>query len=171
MKEWVVLVDDEGNNTGVSEKLSAHLEGKLHRAFSIFIFNNKGELLLQKRAFNKYHSGGLLSNTCCSHPKPNEPLADAAHRRLREEMGFDCEITERFNFTYYIQLKHGLFENEYDHVFVGEFNGEPQPNHEEVSHWKWITPEALKDELKEQPDQYTYWLNIIIDKVLLVFKE
>ncbi len=126
--EEVILVDENDNELGKEEKLKAHKEGKLHRCFSILIFNSKEELLIQKRAKNKYHSGGLWANTCCSHPKPGEDTEIAAHRRLKEEFGFDCELKQLFNFTYKKTFDNGLTENEFDHVFIGITNSEPIPN-------------------------------------------
>jgi len=125
-KELVVLVDENDNEIGVEEKINAHRKGLLHRAFSIFVFNSKNELLLQKRAADKYHSGGLWSNTCCSHPRPGENLKDAAHRRLQEEMGFDCSLREVFSFLYKKSFDNGLTEHELDHVFFGKFDGIPK---------------------------------------------
>lgn len=162
----VILVDEKDNVIGTEEKMKTHQEGKLHRAFSIFVFNSKGELLLQKRAKSKYHSGGLWTNTCCSHPRPEEHIEKAVHRRLKEEMGFDCELKEIFSFTYKAKLDNNLFEHEYDHVFIGNFDGEPNPNPEEVDDWKWVDLEELKKDIRENPDSYTYWLKISIDKII-----
>lgn len=166
MEEKVILVDQKDREIGIEEKIKAHKDGKLHRAFSIFIFNNKGELLLQKRVKNKYHSGGLWTNTCCSHPKPGESLKHAAHRRLMEEMGFDCEIKEIFSFIYKVRFENGLIENEYDHVFVGIFDGKPKPNPNEVEEWKWVGLEELKMDIKKNPEKYTYWLRIALDRIV-----
>jgi len=162
----VILVDENDNVIGTGEKIKTHQEGKLHRAFSIFVFNSKGQLLLQRRAKSKYHSGGLWSNTCCSHPSPGESLEEAVHRRLKEEMGFDCELRGIFSFTYKVKFDDDLFENEYDHVFIGKFDGNPNPNPEEVDEWKWIDLEELKKGIRENPDNYTYWLKQSIDKVI-----
>ena len=166
MPEYILLVDENDNIIGKEEKIKTHQEGKLHRAFSIFVFNSKGELLLQKRGKSKYHSGGLWTNTCCSHQRDGETLEEAVHRRLKEEMGFDCELKEMFTFTYRIKFDNDLFENEYDHVFLGKFDGEPTPNSEEVDEWKWIDLEELKKGIRENPDNYTYWLKQSIDKVI-----
>ncbi len=165
-EERVILVDRNGHQVGTAEKLHAHRAGALHRAFSIFIFDLKGNLLLQRRARTKYHSGGLWSNTCCSHPRPNESLHEAAHRRLREEMGFDCALKVLFHFTYQVQLANDLFEHEYDHVFVGHYDGEPTPNPEEVDDWIWIDLEGLRKDIREHPDRYTYWLRCCVDQVI-----
>ena len=162
----VILVDENDNEIGAGEKIKTHKEGKLHRAFSIFVFNSKGELLLQRRAKSKYHSGGLWSNTCCSHPEVGESLEKTVHRRLKEEMGFDCELKEILSFTYRTKLDNGLIENEYDHVFVGNFDGEPSPDPEEVDEWKWIDVKELKKDIQENPNNYTYWLRVSIEKVI-----
>jgi len=166
----VILVDENDNEIGTEEKLKAHQEGKLHRAFSIFVLNSKGQLLLQKRAKSKYHSGGLWTNTCCSHPSPGETLEKAVHRRLKEEIGFDCELKEIFSFTYKANFDNGLIEHEYDHVFIGNFDGEPAPNPEEVDEWKWVDLEELKKDIQENPDSYSYWLKHSIDKVISYLK-
>ncbi len=157
--EKVILVNENDEEIGFEEKLKAHQNGgKLHRAFSIFVFNLKGEMLLQKRAKEKYHSSLLWTNACCSHPRPNEPLEAAAHRRLKEEMGFDCDLKEKFSFVYRVDFKNGISENEFDHVFVGKFNGAPSPDSKEVADWKWIDVEELKKDIKENPEKYSYWL-------------
>ncbi|MGQ0530652.1 MAG: isopentenyl-diphosphate Delta-isomerase [Panacagrimonas sp.] len=163
--EEVVLVDARGEPVGVAEKQRAHLDGALHRAFSIFVFNTRGELLMQQRAATKYHSGGLWTNTCCGHPRPGEALADAAHRRLREEMGFDCMLREAFHFTYHAQLDHDLIEHEFDHVFVGRCNARPTPNPQEVGAYVWMSIEALAADLAARPERYTYWLRACFDSL------
>jgi isopentenyl-diphosphate Delta-isomerase len=165
MKEYVILVDESDTEIGTAEKLQTHREGALHRAFSIFVFNPKDELLLQKRAKTKYHSGGLWSNTCCSHPRPAEPIHAAAHRRLMEEMGFGCDLEEIFSFTYRVQFADDLFEHEYDHVFVGTYDGEPAPNPAEVNAWKWMDLDVLRQDVRRYPDRYTYWLKLCVEKM------
>ena len=164
MSEMVVLVDENDREIGTEEKMEAHEEGRLHRAFSIFIFNSKGEMLLQRRAFGKYHSGGLWTNACCSHPKPNESVERAAHRRLREELGFDCKLTERFCFIYKARLDHGLIEHEFDHVLTGNHDGEIVPNGDEVSEILWITIDDLKSEMRRHPNDFTEWFKTGISK-------
>lgn len=159
----IILVDSRDRQTGTEEKLKAHKEGSLHRAFSIFIFNRKGELMLQRRAKGKYHSGGLWTNTCCSHPRAGENLEKAVHRRLKEEMGFDTALKELFSFTYKATFRNGLTEHELDHVFVGRFDGAPAPNPEEYDEWKWISLEQLKKDIAKDPDGYTYWLRACLD--------
>jgi isopentenyl-diphosphate delta-isomerase len=161
-KEEIILVDEKDNKIGIGEKLKVHQEGKLHRAFSIFIFNSKGEILLQKRARSKYHSAGLWSNACCSHPKPDETLKEATTRRLKEEMGIKCNLKEVFNFIYRVDLGN-LIEYEFDHIFVGELDGNPRPNRKEVEDWKWINLEKLKKDTKDNPEKYTYWFKMILD--------
>ncbi len=166
MKDCVVLVDRMGREIGTQEKIQAHLEGNLHSAFSIFIFNAVGELLLQRRARTKYHSAGLWTNTCCSHPRPGESYYNAARRRLNEEMGFDSELTGLFSFIYRIQLDNNLFEHELDQVFIGHYNGQPTPNPDEVDDWKWMNISALKQDVQEAPENYTYWFKLTLDRVV-----
>lgn len=162
--EELILVDAEDREIGVKEKLQAHLEGTLHRAFSIFIFDSQKRLLLQKRARTKYHSGGLWSNTACGHPRPGESTIGSAHRRLNEEMGFDCELRRAFGFLYRTELENRLVEHEYDHVFVGRFDGAPRPALAEVEAWRWIGIAKLRRELKEKPREYSYWLSEALNR-------
>ena len=171
MLEYVVLVDDNGNEVGIGEKLRTHEEGKLHRAFSVFVFNSNGELLLQRRARTKYHSGGLWTNTCCSHPRPGEPRDQAAYRRLKEEMGFGCELREIFSFIYRTRFDNNLFEHEYDHVFIGIHDGDPTPNSEEVESWRWMALDVLKWDVQENSEAYTYWFKTSIDRVITTYQE
>lgn len=163
MLEQVILVDEHDRELGASEKLSAHTAGRLHRAFSIFIFNSEGQLLLQRRAKAKYHSGGLWSNTCCGHPRPDESTPAAARRRLREEMNFDCELSAVFEFLYRAELANELIEYEYDHVFAGVFDGAFVPEASEVEDWMWTTPGDLRRDLRERPEAYTYWLGVALE--------
>lgn len=171
MKEGVIIVNDRGESIGTMDKMAAHRAGALHRAFSVFIFNSKGQLLLQQRAFEKYHSGGLWTNTCCSHPRLGEKTMDAAHRRLQEEMGMDCEITELFQFSYRHEFENGLIENEYDHVFLGVSDEVPIVNPEEVATFRYIDLDALLLELFEQPDSYTPWFKICLEQVLEMYNQ
>jgi isopentenyl-diphosphate delta-isomerase len=164
MEEQVILVDDRDRPVGVAEKMQAHREGSLHRAFSIFVTNAKGELLLQRRARSKYHSGGLWTNTCCSHPRPQETTETAASRRLQEEMGFSCDLREIFSFTYRAELDNDLIEHEFDRVFVGEFNGEPILNPQEAEEWCWISIDRLSQDIQEHPERYTFWLKVCFEK-------
>lgn len=165
MKEYVVLVDNDDNSIGTAEKMDVHRNPKLHRAFSIFIVNSKGELLIQKRALNKYHCPGMWSNTCCSHPRPGEPLERAAHRRLREEMGFDTELFKIFSFIYKAEFDNGLTEEEYDHIFFGKWDGTPKINSEEVADYKWISGDFLMQDIKKNPGIYTAWFKIALEKI------
>ena len=164
MQEMIHLVDTEGKVTGAIEKLEAHQKGLLHEAFSIFVFNDKKELLLQRRAIEKYHSGGLWTNTCCSHPRSGEDLYTAVHRRMIEEMGFDIpEIKRVYAFIYNVPLDKGLTEHEYDHVFVGQYSGEIiSPNSEEVCDYKWISIDELKNDAELHLENYTEWIKIIL---------
>jgi len=159
----VILVNENNEAIGTEEKLKAHKEGRLHRAFSIFIFNSKGELLIQQRAKEKYHCGGIWANTCCSHPRHNETYEQAVHRRLKEEMDFDCELKKLFCFTYKAEFDNGLIENEYDCVFVGKFDGEPKPNPEEIMDYKWVSIEELNKDIKSSPEKYSVWLKIALE--------
>jgi len=164
--EYVVLVDDQDNAIGTMEKQQAHVEGLLHRAFSIFIFNSERKLLLQKRASSKYHCGGLWTNACCSHPRENENTLDAAIRRLEEEMGMQCSLKPIFTFMYKAEFDNGLTEHEFDHVFFGESNQTPKINTEEVEAYRYIAMEDLQQEVKEFPEKFTPWFIIALNRVL-----
>jgi len=166
MNDDVILVNEQDQVLGTMPKLQAHEEGKLHRAFSIFIFNASGALLLQQRAFGKYHSGGKWTNTCCSHPRPGEDTAEAAKRRLEEEMGMDCEMQYVFSFQYQAEVGSGLIEHEYDHVYFGLSEQIPNLNTEEVYAYKYIGMQDLKTDLQQNPDDYTAWLKIAFERVL-----
>jgi len=166
MQENIILVDENDNEIGSGEKLEVHKQGKLHRAFSIFVFNSKKKLMLQKRAIGKYHCGGLWTNTCCSHPRVGENLEESTHRRLKEEMGFDCGLQKVFSFLYKSEFDNGLIENELDHVFVGKWDGTPVVSSEEVSDWKWIEVEELRTDIKENPDNYTPWFKVALERVV-----
>ncbi|MFD1630186.1 isopentenyl-diphosphate Delta-isomerase [Pseudopedobacter beijingensis] len=166
MMEKVVLVDELDKEIGIMEKLAAHQQPTLHRAFSVCLFNEKGEMLLQRRADNKYHCAGLWTNTCCSHPRPGEEVKTAAKRRLLEEMGIeDVDLNKEFDFIYQATFDNGLFEHEFDHVFFGEFSGEPLINREEVEEWKYMSLEQIEEELNRYPEKYTPWFKIIIEKI------
>lgn len=158
----VVLVNQSDQPIGTMEKLEAHQKGLLHRAFSVFIFNDRNELLIQQRAPGKYHSGGLWTNTCCSHPTPGEALETAAVKRLQEEMGFSTELTNRFAFEYRVDLDNSLTEHEFDHVLTGRYNGEVLPNPEEVMDYRWMTIPALQEAIATAPEMYTSWFRIIL---------
>jgi len=159
--ERVILVDEADRELGAEEKLAAHRNGgRLHRAFSVFVFDDDGQLLLQRRADGKYHSAGLWSNTCCGHPRPGEEVTDAARRRLFEEMGFDCPLERRFSFEYKAELENGLTEHELDHVLVGRFAGNPNPDPSEVGAWRAVPPSEIESELAEDPEAYSAWFPI-----------
>lgn len=161
----VILVDQQDNPTGSCEKLEAHQKGLLHRAFSVFIFNKKGEMLLQQRAINKYHSGGLWTNACCSHPAEGEDTIAAAHRRLVEEMGFDTPVEKVFDFVYKADFDNGLTEYEFDHVFVGEYSGSISFNKEEVMDYCYKTVQAISLSLQSHPQKYTPWFHLAFPKI------
>lgn len=164
MSEYVVLVDEQDQDLDLMEKMEAHRQGLLHRAFSVFVLNGKDQLMLQKRALHKYHSGGLWTNTCCSHPRKGEKVEDAAHRRLMEEMGFDCPVQKAFHFIYKAKLDQGLTEHEFDHLFIGRYDEQPAINPEEVAEWKWMDVSAVKVDLENNPEKYTAWFKIIFDR-------
>ena len=161
----VILVDDSDVELGIMEKMQAHRDGVLHRAFSIFIFNSNGEMLIQQRADSKYHSPGLWTNACCSHPQPGEENADAAHRRLKEELGFDTSLTKVFSFTYFAEFDNGLKENEFDHVFLGNYDGQVIFNPMEVKDVRFMAVDKIKKELEEHPEDYTAWFRIAFPKL------
>lgn len=167
MKEFVILVNDKDEEIGFEEKLKAHELGLLHRAFSIFIFNDEGKMLLQRRAKSKYHSGGLWTNACCSHPRKGESVLAACHRRLQEEFGFDCPLKFLLSFTYHAHLDHDLQEHEFDHVYTGIYNGPiDHVNPEEIEEYRWIEPKVLLQEVRKDPESFTTWFRIIYEKVL-----
>ena len=159
----VILVDKNDNQVGLMPKLEAHQKGVLHRAFSVFIFNNKYELLLQKRASSKYHSGGLWTNTCCSHPREDEDILDAANRRLIEEMGIETSLRKVYEFTYKAELDNDLIEHEFDHVFYGVYNDDPSINTDEAEGFKWIDMDSLNEDIKTNGEIYTVWFKIAFE--------
>jgi isopentenyl-diphosphate delta-isomerase len=163
--EQVILVDEQDRAIGTCEKMEAHLQGHLHRAFSVFVFNARGRLLLQQRAQSKYHCGGLWTNTCCSHPRPGESVEDAAYRRLQEEMGFQTELTAAFTFTYRAELDKGLIEHEVDHVFTGIYEGEVIPNSEEAMDHSYMSVSDLEESLQRFPEKFTPWLKIAFPRI------
>jgi isopentenyl-diphosphate delta-isomerase len=166
----VILVDERDNAIGVMEKMEAHQRGLLHRAFSIFLFNGNGEMLLQRRALSKYHSPGLWTNTCCSHPMQGESLEMAAVRRLREEMGMACTMTKAFDFIYKAELDNDLIEHEFDHVFFGTTNQAPAINLDEVSDWKWMSIYDVYIDVQLNPARYTEWFKIALPEVMSQLK-
>ncbi|MEX2582486.1 MAG: isopentenyl-diphosphate Delta-isomerase [Gemmatimonadota bacterium] len=157
MEEEVVLVDVRDNQLGTAPKLQAHREGRLHRAISVFLFNPAGEMLLQRRAGGKYHSAGLWSNACCSHPRPGEQPHAAAIRRLQEEMGIAAPLDYAFSFVYKAELESGLWEHELDHVFVGTSTEIPSPDASEVGEWRWTSVDEVEAELEREPSSFTVW--------------
>jgi isopentenyl-diphosphate Delta-isomerase len=159
-REEVILVDEADRPLGTMEKMEAHQKALLHRAFSVFIFNSKGEMLLQQRAPQKYHSAGLWTNACCSHPRPGEDTRDAAVRRLREELGFTTDLEKIFDFTYKSELENGLTEFEFDHVFVGAYDEDVYPNEREVSNYCFQNLDEIRLGLQNRPDSYTSWFHI-----------
>lgn len=164
MQELVILVNENDEKVGLMEKIEAHEKALLHRAFSVFIINNKDEILLQQRALSKYHSPGLWTNTCCSHQRDGESNIEAGKRRLIEEMGMTAELKELFHFIYIAPFDNGLTEHELDHVMVGYSNENPQINPDEVQNFKWMTANQIKEDILNQPDLYTAWFKIIFDK-------
>ena len=165
MVENIIAVDKFDKEIGSIEKMEAHYKGILHRAFSILVFNSNNQLLLQKRSIKKYHSPGLWTNTCCSHPRYGENLQDAIYRRLKEEMGFTCELKEVFSFVYKVELEDNLFENEYDHVFFGIYDGEIVINKDEVDDFKWVDINEVKADIVNKPELYTYWFKCLFNRV------
>lgn len=159
-------MDEHDNPQGAMEKMKVHQLGLMHRAFSIFVFNTTGLLLMQKRATGKYHSAGLWTNTCCSHPSPGEDTAEAAHRRLKEEMGFETTLLKAFDFTYHSKFENGLIEHEYDHVFVGKYDGEVFPNANEVQDYTYLSLDAIVERMEITPSVFTPWFKIAIPKIM-----
>lgn len=164
--EQVVLVNELDQEIGLMEKMEAHEKALLHRAFSVFVFNEQGELLLQQRALSKYHSGGLWTNTCCSHPRPNETVVDAANRRLMEEMGFVTPLEKVLDFIYQAEFSNGLTEHEFDHVFIGHYNGAIAPDPNEVHAYEYRTMESIQASLDAKEGLFTAWFEIIFPKMM-----
>jgi len=162
--EKIILVDSNDRQIGLMEKIEAHQKGLLHRAFSIFVLNDKNELLLQQRAAQKYHSPLLWTNTCCSHQRAGETTIEAGNRRLIEEMGFSTPLKELFSFIYKAPFDNGLTEHEFDHVMIGYYNQNPIINTSEVENWKWLDIEEVRKKMIENPEEYTTWFKIIFDK-------
>lgn len=165
MSEFVVLVNKSDRKVGIEEKIEAHRKGKLHRAFSVFIFNLQGENLLQKRAASKYHSGGMWTNACDGHPRPLEEIDAAAHRRLVEELGFDCELKKIFTFVYKADLGNNLIEHEFDHVYFGLYDGEVKACPDEVEDFKWVGMTVLKRDMSLHPEKYSPWFKVAFKRL------
>ncbi len=163
-EEQVILVNEKDEKIGLMPKMEAHKKALLHRAFSVFIFNDKNELMLQQRALHKYHSPGLWTNTCCSHQRDGESTIDAGRRRLHEEMGFTTYLEETTSFIYKAPFDNGLTEHEFDHIIVGTYNETPFINEDEVASWKWMALDAVKKDIKKSPSLYSEWFKIIFDK-------
>ncbi len=164
IEEQVILVNQQDEPIGLMNKMEAHEKAVLHRAFSVFVLNNKNEVMLQQRAHHKYHSPLLWTNTCCSHQRASESNIEAGKRRLFEEMGFQTELKELFHFIYKAPFDNGLTEHELDHVMIGYYNEAPVVNPDEVESWKWMTIEAIKEDMIENPNVYTVWFKIIFDE-------
>jgi isopentenyl-diphosphate delta-isomerase len=164
IEEQVILVNENDEQIGLMPKLEAHEKALLHRAFSVFVFNDKNELMLQQRASHKYHSPELWTNTCCSHQRNGESNIEAGKRRLQEEMGFFTALEESISFIYKAPFDNGLTEHEYDHILIGKYNKEPKINNDEVSNWKWMSLDDVKADIKRHPKIYTEWFKIIFDK-------
>ena len=167
----VILVDDNDNFIGTEEKMKAHVSGKLHRAFSIFLFNSDNQMLLHQRAYSKYHSGGLWTNTCCSHPQPKSTIKKDISDRLLFEMGVECELNWLFSFKYKAGFDNGITEHEYDHVYTGIFNGIPDPNPDEVADWSWLDLSELETDIRINPKKYTEWFKKALPMVQKNFFE
>lgn len=165
-EEMVILVNEKDEKIGLMPKQEAHEKAQLHRAFSVFVFNDKNELMLQQRAFDKYHSPGLWTNTCCSHQRDGESNIEAGTRRLQEEMGFETALKETISFIYKAPFDNGLTEHEFDHILVGHFNGKPKPNTTEVANWKWMSLPDIENDIQLHPTLYTAWFKIIFEKYL-----
>jgi isopentenyl-diphosphate delta-isomerase len=163
--EQVILVSEKDQPIGTMEKMEAHRKGVLHRAFSVFIFDRHGKMLLQQRALHKYHSGGLWSNACCSHPRPGEDTLSAAKKRLKEEMGFETELRSLFSFAYKAEFENGLIEHEYDHVLAGHYDGKVLPNKNEVMNYRFESMDQIKSELEQNPEQFTAWFRLVVHNV------
>lgn len=163
-EELVILVDENDRQVGLMPKMEAHEKALLHRAFSVFVFNDQNQLMIQRRAAHKYHSPGLWTNTCCSHQREGETNIEAGKRRLMEEMGFTTSLTENISFIYKAPFDNGLTEHEYDYILLGDYNDEPNINPDEVSEWKWMFLEDIEKDMKVHPEQYTEWFKIIFDK-------
>ncbi|MBT3559430.1 MAG: isopentenyl-diphosphate Delta-isomerase [Flavobacteriaceae bacterium] len=169
--DFVILVNKNDKKIGLMPKMEAHKKGALHRAFSVFIFNNKNELMIQKRNINKYHSPGLWTNTCCSHQKDGESNINAGKRRLLEEMGFCVELNEIGSFIYNVGVDNGLIEHELDYILVGKYNGNVKINSDEVDNWKWMSLDNIKDDVRKRSKNYTEWFKIIMDNYYTQLKK
>lgn len=170
-EEKVILVNEKDEQIGLMEKIEAHEKALLHRAFSVFVFNDKNELMIQQRALSKYHSPGLWTNTCCSHQREGESNIAAGKRRLQEEMGFTTNLKDTISFIYKAPFDNGLTEHEFDHILIGDFEGQPDLNPDEVAAWQWVSLDDLKVDMKKNPHIYTEWFKIIFDKYYSSIKQ
>ena len=164
-QDYVIVVNESDEELGRSEKMQAHLTAVLHRAFSVFVLDDRGAMLLQRRAAAKYHSAGLWSNACCGHPRPGETVTGAAGRRLREEMGIECALLSAGTVSYSIGVSGGLWEREFNHVLAGVFNGDARPDATEVCEWHWMTPDALRAARQREPQAFTPWFGLVFDRL------
>jgi len=165
MQDYVIVVNDADEELGHEEKMRAHRTPVRHRAFSVFVLDDRGAMLLQRRAAGKYHSAGLWSNACCGHPRPGEPVMAAARRRLREEMGIACALLPAGTVSYSIDVGGGLREDEFNHVVAGQFTGDPRPDPAEVSEWRWVSPDVLRAEWEREPGAFTPWFGLVLDQL------
>jgi len=165
--DQIVLVDKNDHVIGQMGKMEGHQTGALHRAFSVLIFNSNGEMLIQKRSKGKYHSGGLWSNACCSHPRPGEKMEDAVSRRLQEELNIQLKPNFSHKFIYKVKFPNNLIEHELDHVYIGTFDGDPVANKEEIEEWKYISTQDLKRDIEENPSNYSHWFKIILSHEMI----
>lgn len=161
-KVFIPLVNESDEIIGSGEKMDVHVKGLLHRAFSIVVYNDEGDMLIHKRALGKYHSPGLWTNTCCSHPNVGEPMSQAVKRRLQEEMGFSCDLSYQFKFLYKASFSNGLTEHELDHVYLGKYTGPVNFNEEEVDSYKWVSKDYVIEDMKANPESYTYWFRYLL---------
>lgn len=169
-RDKVILVDQNDQEIGYADKMEAHVKGMLHRAFSIFLFNSKKEMLIHQRAAGKYHGGGLWTNACCSHPQPGEDIKHSAIERLHFEMGLQCELQKAFSFIYHSPVENGLVEHEYDHVYLGFTDSTPLPHPDEVQSYRWINTTDLKKEIELQPEKFTFWFKKATHMLLAQFQ-
>lgn len=164
-RDKVILVDQNDLEVGAIDKMEAHIKGMLHRAFSIFLFNSKKEMLIHQRAAGKYHGGGLWTNACCSHPQPGEELKSSAIERLYFEMGLHCDLQKAFSFIYHAPVENGLIEHEYDHVYIGFTDDNPILNPEEVQAYRWVSTQDLKKEIETEPEKFTFWFKKAVQMI------
>lgn len=164
-RDKVILVNQNDQEIGCADKMEAHIKGMLHRAFSVFLFNSKKEMLIHQRAAGKYHGGGLWTNACCSHPQPGEDLKYSAIERLHFEMGLQCELQKAFSFIYHSPVENGLIEHEYDHVYIGFTDDTPLPHPDEVQNYRWISTADLKKEIELQPEKFTFWFKKAVQMI------